>query len=129
MKLQESMSLGDLPECRKRPLSPITEDRAKRPRTIWDDGYSGNSGQKRPNCCPVDGDNAQGNKCTTQPFLQYTQQPTAKMVCGTAYDLNATVDVEITSAWQLRFKGSYAAFLTTLNHLSLLQTSLSGQPQ
>jgi len=114
------MSLGELSKSRKHFLTPpINEDRVKRPRASWDDSDSGDGSQEERH------DYRLGNGGTTESFPKQTQQPAANMICDNVYTFDDIVQLEISSTWQFRFKGSYGAFLTTLNTLSNLERALS----
>jgi len=129
LQIEEAMSLRELRNSGKHFLTPpINEDRVKRPRAFWDDSDSRKALQeeRHDNCLDsgVEYD-AQGNSRATESFPKQAQRPAARMICDNAYGFDDTVQLEISSTWHFRFKGSYGALLITLNTLPNLERALS----
>ena len=117
--MQEIMSSNDLPDSRKHQLTPPDPlDRVKRLRITHEQYHSSHTDSSEKN------ENADYNR-STDPAPQQGRKSTAKMFCGSCYDLDVTVKLEINSTWKFRFEGTQAMLLITLNNLSTLQKSLS----
>ena len=113
------MSWSDIPESRKRLLTPPSpHDRVKRLKTT--------KGQQNSLHISFFEENEDTNRLT-DPAPQQARKPIAKMFCGSCYDLGAPVRLEIRSARELRFQGTHASLLATLNNLPILKSSLSKQ--
>jgi hypothetical protein len=125
MELEGPMSLGELPKSRKHFLTPpFNEDRVKRPRAFWDASDSRIGAQEEWHL-DSGGYDTQENNRTTESVPKQAQRPAARMICDNTNGFDDTMQLEISSTWHFRFKGSYGAFLVTLNALPNLERALN----
>lgn len=105
------MSLGDLPNPRKRLPTPIGGENWPKRRHLGSDFF----------------DNSVRDKETEQTTgFGNPQQPAAKMIQDNRWDVSGTVEMKIEAAsWSFTYVGSYPALLSTYNSLAMMNTCLS----
>jgi hypothetical protein len=105
------MSLGDLPNPRKRLPTPIGGENWPKRRHLGTDFF----------------DNSVRDKETELPrVFGNPQQPAAKMIPDSRWDMSGTVELKIEAAnWNFTYVGSHSALLSTYNSLAMMKTCLS----
>lgn len=111
VELPSTMSLGDLPNPRKRLPTPIGGENWPKRRHLGNDMF----------------DSSMRDKETEQPAIfGNPQQPAAKMTQDNRWDMSGTVELKIEAAnWKFTYMGSYPALLSTYNSLAMMNTCLS----
>ena len=112
------MSLGDLPNSRKRLTPPTGDDNLPKRRHL---NHGFNDVFETPG----------KDQATEQPSvagnvpLYNSQQSAVRMTQDNRWDLGGTVELNIETDWKFNFKGTYSALLSTYSSMAVMKSCLS----